>query len=183
MVQKQCLNACLMHGFDMGIYRTPVSKVFNLLTITRANKLAHNFLAMNRQPLELESCSNPLRIQQVFQSKSKTKFFSILVWGSLGGPPQVEVFLLFQPPLAGPGPQPIGPFFWLKILLETKPKSASLEPLNDFLAELQRKLWTKHQKLVKILAPTNLSLWWKSPLFSMANSRQRIELESCSNPP
>jgi len=28
--------------------------------------LARNVLAMNRQPLELESCSNPLRIQQVY---------------------------------------------------------------------------------------------------------------------
>ena len=37
-----------------------------LLTTARANKLARNFLAINRQLLELESCSNPLRIQQVF---------------------------------------------------------------------------------------------------------------------
>jgi len=35
---------------------------------------------------------------------------------------------------------------------------------------------------VKISAPTILSLWWKTPLFYMANSRKLIELESCSNP-
>jgi len=38
----------------------------NPSTTTLANKLAHTFLAINRQPLELERCSNPLRIQQVF---------------------------------------------------------------------------------------------------------------------
>jgi len=36
------------------------------LTTARANKLASNFLAINRQLLELGSCSNPLWIQQVF---------------------------------------------------------------------------------------------------------------------
>jgi len=36
------------------------------LTTERANLLARPFLAINRQPLELESYSNPLRIQQVF---------------------------------------------------------------------------------------------------------------------
>ena len=38
----------------------------NRLLSPQANKLARPFLAINRQPLELESCSNPLRIQQVF---------------------------------------------------------------------------------------------------------------------
>jgi len=35
-----------------------------LLTLERL-RLAGPFLAINRQPLELESCSNPLQIQQV----------------------------------------------------------------------------------------------------------------------
>ena len=42
---------------------------FNPLTTTRANILAPPFLALNCQLLELESCSNPLRIQQVLESK------------------------------------------------------------------------------------------------------------------
>jgi len=40
----------------------------------------------------------------------------------------------------------------------------------------------KKQKLVKISAPTNPSVAWKTPILYMANTRQRIELESCSNP-
>ena len=36
--------------------------------------------------------------------------------------------------LPGPGPQPIGTLLCLNIFSETRPKSASLEPLNDFLA-------------------------------------------------
>ena len=47
----------------------------NPLTTARANLLARNFWAINRQLLELETCSNPLRIQQVFQSKSKKTIF------------------------------------------------------------------------------------------------------------
>jgi len=39
---------------------------FNPLTTARANKLARSFLAINCQLQEPESCSNPLRIQQVF---------------------------------------------------------------------------------------------------------------------
>jgi len=39
----------------------------------------------------------------------------------------------------------------------------------------------KKQKLVKISAPTNSNLGWSTPLPYMNNTRQRIELESCSN--
>jgi len=42
------------------------------------------------------------------------------------------VFAFFWPPL--PGPQLIHPFFWFKFFSETRQKSASLEPLNGFLA-------------------------------------------------
>jgi len=42
------------------------------------------------------------------------------------------VFAFFWTPL--PGPQPIDPFLWLKFFSETRQKSASLEPLNGFLA-------------------------------------------------
>jgi len=68
------------------------------------------------------------------------------------------VFAFFGPPLPGPGPQPIGLFFWLKIFLETRPKSASLEPLNDFLAYRERKLRLINQKLTNILLPQK-PLW------------------------
>jgi len=44
------------------------------------------------QAIELESCSNPLRIQQVLYSKSKKNFF-VFGGGFSGGTPQVGVFL------------------------------------------------------------------------------------------
>jgi len=33
--------------------------------------------------------------------------------------------------LASPGPQPIDSFYWLKVLLKTKSKSAAIGPLID----------------------------------------------------
>jgi len=44
------------------------------------------------------------------------------------------------------------------------------------------KIMDKKHKLVKISAPTNPNLGCNTPFFYMANTRQRIELESCSNP-
>ena len=46
------------------------------------------------------------------------------------------MFSNFWPPLPGLWPQPIDSFFWLKFFSETRQKSASLEPLNGFLAYL-----------------------------------------------
>ena len=82
---------------------------------------------ITRQAIEQESCSNPLRIQQVLQSKSKKKIF---VFGG-----ERHKWGCFWLPLPGPGSQPIGPLLWLKMFSETRPKSESLEPLNDFLAQ------------------------------------------------
>jgi len=45
--------------------------------------------------------------------------------------------------LAGPGPQPIDRFYWLKVLLKTRSKSASIQPLIDLIRYLQPKLWVK----------------------------------------
>jgi len=44
-----------------------------------------------------------------------------------------DMFWKFRPSLAGPGPQPIDPLFWLKALLQTRWKSASIESLIDLL--------------------------------------------------
>ena len=55
-----------------------------ILTTAHTNILAPPFLAINRQPLELESCLNPLRIQQVLESKSTKNFFRFgfeVFWG------------------------------------------------------------------------------------------------------
>jgi len=52
-----------IHKID--VTTNELSVVLNPLT-ARANILARPFLAINRQPLKLESCSNPRWIQQVF---------------------------------------------------------------------------------------------------------------------
>ena len=53
------------------------------------------------------------------------------------------MFWKFRSPLAGPGPQPIDRFYWLKVLLKTRSKSASIQPLIDLIRYLQPKLWVK----------------------------------------
>ena len=65
--------------------------------------------------------------------KIEKKTFLVFGGGFRGGTTQVGVFMAT---LSGPGPQPIGPLIWLNIFAETRPKSASLKPLNDFLAYL-----------------------------------------------
>jgi len=131
---------------------------FNPLSPATTKILAPVCNAVTRHTIKLEGYPNHPRIQQVFFLKSKKKRFWFSVYGSLWGPLQVEVFLFFWPSLPGPGPQSIGPLFWLNIFLETRPISASLEPLNDFLAYLERKIWLINQKLIKILLPQK-PLW------------------------
>ena len=72
------------------------------------------------------------------------------------------------------------PIILAQVFLETRPNSASLEPLNGFLAVAE--IMDKKQKLVKISAPTNPNVGCKTTLFCMAINPQQIELESCSNP-
>jgi len=43
-------------------------------------------------------------------------------------------------------------------VFETRLSHESLEPLTDFLAYLEPKLWHKKQKVVKISTPANSSL-------------------------
>jgi len=90
---------------------------------------------ITRQAIELESYPYYPRIQQVSWSKSKKKFF-VFGGGFLEGTSQRTMFWKLWPPLAGPGPQTIDPLFWLKVLLKTRSKSASIEPWIDLLAYL-----------------------------------------------
>jgi len=131
----------------------------NPLSPAPAKILAQVCNAATRHPIELACYPNHPRIQLVFCLKSKKK--TIFVFGlrfAGGTAASGGVFAFFGPPLPGPGPQPIGLFFWLKIFLETRPKSASLEPLNDFLAYRERKLRLINQKLTNILLPQK-PLW------------------------
>jgi len=75
---------------------------------------ASTLLATTSQLLEQESCSNPLRMQQPL-SKSKNKFFVLVLSFSGGNVTSRGVFASFQPSLPGPGRHPNGPFFGLKI--------------------------------------------------------------------
>jgi len=56
---------------------------------------------------ELESCSNPLRIQQVFDCKLKKFFHLGLSVGDIMG----HIFTTFWPTWPGPGRQPKETFF------------------------------------------------------------------------
>ena len=67
--------------------------------------------------------------------KIEKKRFSFLV-GVSGRDVTKKACFGIWPLLAGPGPQPIDPLFWLKVLLETRSKSASVEPWIEFLAYL-----------------------------------------------
>ena len=72
--------------------------------------------AITRQPIQL-SCSNHLRIRQVFQFRlRKNILFGLGVL--LGGHHKVGVFLKFWPTLTSPGRKSNEPKFWLKFYWE-----------------------------------------------------------------
>jgi len=102
----------------------------------KAPNLAELCNPIARQAIELESCSNHPRIQQVLQSKPKKKRFSFSVGEFLEVTSQRRHVLEILASLAGPGPQPFDPLFWLKVLFKTRSKSASIEPWIDLLPYL-----------------------------------------------
>ena len=119
----------------MGYLICSIMPPLKPLTTSSANILAGTFLAINGQLQKLESCLNPVHIQQVFWLTLKKKTFFVIGLVFAGGNfTSGSVFAFFWPPL--PGPQSIDPFVWLKFFLETRLKFASLEPLNGFLAYL-----------------------------------------------
>jgi len=79
---------------------------------------------ITRQAIELQSCSNPLRMQQVLQSKSKKWFFVLglsFSWGNVTRRSVFALFWLFWPSLP-PWPccvrySSIGAFPWATNLL------------------------------------------------------------------
>jgi len=116
----------------------------NPLTTARAITAARAFLNITRHLLQLERCSNPVRMRKVFLVLSKKNIFWFGWEVCLGEARKVRVFSVFWPTLTRPGRQSHGPKFWLKLVLETKQLSASIEPLLDLLACLEPKLWLKN---------------------------------------
>jgi len=89
------------------------------------------------QPIELERCSNPVRMGQIFSFRFKIFFrfgFGILC----GCRYTRECFRDFWPSLPGPRPSALGAkptgIFLAQVCLEARLKSAFLEPLIGFLA-------------------------------------------------
>ena len=77
--------------------------------------MAQGFFVITRQPLQLDRCSNPLRMRKVFLVLFKKNVW--LGWGvRLGWARKVGVFSVFWPTLTGPGRQSHGPKFWKKTI-------------------------------------------------------------------
>jgi len=85
----------------------------NPLTTTRATIMAHVFFVITRQPLQLERCSNPLRMRKVFLVLIKNNF---LIWvrGLLGRGLQSRGVFVFLTNFDGPWT----PIPWAKILAQ-----------------------------------------------------------------
>ena len=85
----------------------------NPLTTTRATIMAHVFLVITRQPLQLERCSNPLRMRKVFLVLIKNNF---LIWvrGLLGRGLQSRGVFVFLTNFD----RPWTPIPWAKILAQ-----------------------------------------------------------------
>ena len=61
-------------------------ETLNPLTTTRATIVAQGFFVITRQPLQLDRCSNPLRMRTVFLVLLKRKYFDwgeAFAWGGL----------------------------------------------------------------------------------------------------
>ena len=117
--------------------------MFNPLMTTGATIVAQSFFVITRQPLQLDRCSNPLRMRKVFLVLLK-KNFLIGVRSSPGVGSQSWGVFGFLTNLTGHGRQSHGPKFWRKQFWEPTQSPASIEPLLDLLACLEPKLWPKN---------------------------------------
>ena len=143
--------------------------------------MAGTLLAITRQLLELEKCSNHVRIRETFSFDLKK--ISVLgmrfSWGNVTSRGVFRFYGQFYPAL---GANPISQFFGSGFL-ETSLSSESLEPLIGFLAYLEPTLLPKQHKMFTNSTPTNANLGWITPIFYMAIIRRQNMLESCSSPP
>jgi len=80
--------------------------------IPREHYSGPSLLAITRQLLQLERCSNPPRIQQDFLVGVKKNNFQFCVSGSLRGKSQVGCFKFLWPTSLCPGRPSHGPTLW-----------------------------------------------------------------------
>ena len=137
MSYKQCL--CSINSFELSFQQ--------FLTHDRARQYIGPPFFDHKSPAarELFTPSTDSASLVVKIEKKIFRFGFELFWGNITSR---GVFALFWPSLPGPAP-----FFGLKIQLKTRSKSVSIEPLIDFPAYRERKLWLITQKLTKILLP------------------------------
>jgi len=103
---------------------------------------------------------------------SSQKKISVLGLGfSSGGVTSGGVFVFLWPTLHDPGRPSNVPTFWPKYFYETRLSHESLEPLIDFLAYLDEKLWHKNQKVVKNPTPKKGNQGAITPHLDMAITR------------
>jgi len=145
-----------------------------------ATRFANLCNAITCQPIELQNCSNPLRIQQVFYLRSKNIFF-VLDCGFLKWGHDVVMFLCFRSCLPGSGTSTNLAFFWLNVfwkllqnpLLSTLDWLASVS-VTQSMAQ-KPSLWQNQNRFtLGIICPQGK--------FGPAINGQQIELESCPNP-
>jgi len=113
--------------------------------------------------------------------ETEKKFFSLWIWGFLDVTSQWGHVCKFLATFSWPWAPTHWPIFWLKVLLKTRSKSASLEPLID-LHFCSQNYGSKTQFLTKFKTflkrhnlPSQGKLW-------PAITRPQIELESCPSP-
>ena len=83
---------------------------------SQATTVPGTLLAITRQLLQLERCSNPPPIQLVFWFRLKKKFFAVL-WTSREDVTRGGVLAFLWPTLPGPRRQSNEPIFWFKLFL------------------------------------------------------------------
>jgi len=104
--------------------------------------VAGTLLAITRQLLQLERCSNPPDSASLLVPSQK-KFSVLGLEFSWGNVTSGDVLAFLWPILTGPGRPSNGPTFWPKYFLETRLSYEFLERLIGFLAYLDQKLCHK----------------------------------------
>ena len=96
--------------------------MFNPCSPAKAPNLADLCNPISRQTIELESYPKPSTDSASLEVKIEKKTFFVLGGGFLEVASRRGHVLEILATLAGPGPQPIDPLFWLKVYLKLDKK-------------------------------------------------------------